>query len=84
MTVFLRLLKRHNDFSKKIQIVSVFYSFIFPSCNFVYFCSAYCDSVLCLVGQGFQSDDVSLMELEEVLEQNLFERWNSCDNDGIL
>uniref|UniRef100_A0A8W8K8N4 Uncharacterized protein n=1 Tax=Magallana gigas TaxID=29159 RepID=A0A8W8K8N4_MAGGI len=40
--------------------------------------SAYCDSVLCLVGQGVQFDDVSLMELEDVLEQKLLERWNSC------
>eukprot|EP00105_Crassostrea_gigas_P002618 XP_011415199.1 PREDICTED: uncharacterized protein LOC105319378 isoform X2 [Crassostrea gigas] len=40
--------------------------------------SVYCDSVLCLVGQGVQFDDVSLMELEDVLEQKLLERWNSC------
>lgn len=95
------LAKRHNDFSKKIQIVSFFLQFYFgflkkfqivffftvlflcPVTPFI-FASDYCDSVLCLVGQGVQFDDVSLMELEDVLEQKLLERWNSCGSAGIL
>lgn len=96
------LAKRHNDFSKKIQIVSFsFFTVLFwflkevsnsilstvlffcPVTPFI-FASDYCDSVLCLVGQGVQFDDVSLMELEDVLEQKLLERWNSCGNAGIL
>lgn len=97
------LAKRHNDFSKKIQIVSFsfFFTVLFwflkevsnsilstvlflcPVTPFI-FASDYCDSVLCLVGQGVQFDDLSLMELEDVLEQKLLERWNSCDSAGIL
>lgn len=95
------LAKRHNDFSKKIQILSFFLTVLFwflkevsnsilstvlflcPVTPF-FFASDYCDSVLCLVGQGVQFDDVSLMELEDVLEQKLLERWNSCGNAGIL
>lgn len=57
--------------------------FLCPVTPFI-FASDYCDSVLCLVGQGVQFDDVSLMELEDVLEQKLLERWNSCGNAGIL
>lgn len=94
------LAKRHNDFSKKIQI-SFFFTVLFwflkevsnsilstvlflcPVTPFI-FASDYCDSVLCLVGQGVQFDDVSLMELEDVLEQKLLERWNSCGSAGIL
>lgn len=57
--------------------------FLCPVTPFI-FASAYCDSVLCLVGQGVQFDDVSLMELEDVLEQKLLERWNSCGSAGIL
>lgn len=57
--------------------------FLCPVTPFI-FASDYCDSVLCLVGQGVQFDDVSLMELEDVLEQKLLERWNSCGSAGIL
>lgn len=91
------LAKRHNDFSKKIQIVSFLFWFLKEVSNSILstvlflcpvtpfiFASDYCDSVLCLVGQGVQFDDVSLMELEDVLEQKLLERWNSCGSAGIL
>lgn len=57
--------------------------FLCPVTPFI-LASDYCDSVLCLVGQGVQFDDVSLMELEDVLEQKLLERWNSCGSAGIL